>query len=826
MSVHRQAHFDNLVHDFRYALRNLSRDRRFAFLAIITLALGIGAAISIFSVVDSVLLEPFPYKNVNRLATFRIHFEGSSDENERSYFAAPEFLDFKEQNHAFEDMIGLAGANILYSGNEGPQRFAAGLITSNAFEILGIKPMLGRPITLEDGKPAAPPVFVMSHALWVKEFNRDPNILGTTFILSGEARTLVAVMPPRFRFGEYCEIWIPVTLEKTASSMLSLERGPWFWPVGVLRPGVSVQAAAADLDVVARHLEKIYPGGYLRQFNVRAQTFTDSYVGDVKGLLFTLMAAVAMLLLIACSNVANLLLSRATVREKEMAIRASIGASRSRLIRQLLVESFVLAAAGCMLGCLFAYFGVKAIVALIPTGSIPFEAVIALRPKALWFALASALLTTLLCGLAPAFHATHGDLYPRMAGSGKGGMSSDFRHGKLRACLVIGEVALSLVLLIASGLMMRTMFSLERLKLGFDPKNVLYAQLHHPKSYDSPQQKSSFLRNVLDRVEAVPGVTSATVAISVPPYSTGLTDVVVSGKEKLASSYAVSELCSEDYLRTLGIPLLRGHFFSKSDVDSARHVVVVNQTFARSFLGSQDPIEQRVRFPSWELNYSDWPGNAYLEIIGVVADIKNKNLRDPTMSQIYLPYTISATGLADDRTIIVKTAGSPEAVLLRIRQAIHELASNVAVTDADTIENSLREDFYAEPRFRLMVVSAFGAAGLALVLIGIFSVMSYTVSLRNHEIGVRIALGAQREDILTMVLKTGLSLIAAGVVIGLLASFALGRLLASQIWGVSATDPWTLALVVAVVVGTGLVACLLPARHAAAVNALQALRYE
>jgi putative ABC transport system permease protein len=825
MSVHWQVHFDNLVHDFRYALRCLSRDHRFAFLAILTLALGIGAATSIFSIVDSVLLKPFPYKNVNRLATFRIHFKGSSDENERSYFAAPEFLDFKEQNHVFEDMIGLAGANILYSGNEGPRRFAAGLITSNAFEILGIKPMLGRPIALEDGKPAAPPVFVMSYPLWVKEFNRDPNILGTTFILSGEPRTLVAIMPPRFRFGEYCEIWIPVTLEKTASSMLSLERGPWFWPVGVLKPGASVQAAAADLDVVARHLEKIYPGGYLRQFNVVAQTFTDSYVGDVKGLLFTLMAAVAMLLLIACSNVANLLLSRATVREKEMAIRASIGASRSRLIRQLLIESFVLAAAGCMLGCLFAYFGVEAIVALIPTGSIPFEAVIALSPKALWFALASALLTTLLCGLAPAFHATHGDLYPRMAGSGKG-MSGDFRRGKLRACLVIAEVALSLVLLIASGLMMRTMFSLERLNLGFDPKNVLYAQLHHPKSYDSPEQKSSFLRNVLDRVEAVPGVTSATVAISVPPYSTGLTDVVVPGKEKLASSYAVSELCSEDYLHTLGIQLLRGRFFSKSDVDSARHVVVVNQTFARSFLGIQDPIGQRVRFPSWELNYSDWPGNSYLEIIGVVADIKNKSLRDPTMSQIYLPYTISATGLTDDRTIIVKTAGSPEAVLPRIRQTIHDLASNVAVTDAETIEKSLREDFYAEPRFSLTVVSSFGAAGLALVLIGIFSVMSYTVSLRNHEIGVRMALGAQREDILTMVLKTGLTLIAAGVVIGLVASLALGRLLASQIWGVSATDPWTLALVVAVVVGTGLVACLLPARRAAAVNALHALRYE
>jgi len=511
-----ETHLDNFFRDFRYAFRNLRKDRRFAFIAILTLALGIGAATAIFSIVHSVLLAPFPYKNVNRLATFRIHFTGNSDENDRSYFAAPEFLDFKLQNNVFEDMIGLAGTNILYSGTEGTRRFAGGFVTSNAFEILGIKPLLGRPITLEDGKPGSPPVFVMSYPLWVREFNRDPKVLGTTLTLNGEPKTLVAIMPPRFRFGEYCEIWIPVTLEKTASAALSLERGPWFWPVGVLKPGMSVQSAAADFDVIARRLAKVYPGGYLRQFNVLAETFTDSYVGDVKGLLFILMAAVAMLLLIACSNVANLLLSRSTVREKEMAVRASIGASRSRLIQQLLVESFVLAAAGCILGCSFAYFGLKAVVATIPPGTIPSEVVITLSPAALWFALGSTLLTTLFCGLAPAIHAARGDLYLRVTGSGKG-ITGDSRHGKLRACLVIVEVALSLILLIASGLMMRTMFALERLTLGFDPANVLCAQLHHSKSYDSPEQKRVFFRNVLDRLAEIPGVRFATEAITVPP---------------------------------------------------------------------------------------------------------------------------------------------------------------------------------------------------------------------------------------------------------------------------------------------------------------------
>jgi len=300
----------------------------------------------------------------------------------------------------------------------------------------------------------------------------------------------------------------------------------------------------------------------------------------------------------------------------------------------------------------------------------------------------------------------------------------------------------------------------------------------------------------------------------------------VPGREKAEPSYAVSELCSENYLQTLGIPLVRGRFFSKREADSFQHLVVINQTFVRSFFGTEDPIAQKVRFPAWETNYSDWPRGAYFEIIGVVADIKNKSLRDPTMSQVYLPYTISATGLADDRVIMVKTAGNPDSTLRSIRQAIYELDDDVAVTNTGTIEKSLREEFYAGPRFSLITVSTFGAAGLVLVLIGIFSVMAYTVSLRNHEIGVRMALGAQPGDVLGMVLKNGLALIAAGTVLGIIISLALTRFLASQIWGISATDPWTFAVIAAVVTGTGFAACFVPARRATRVDPLLALRYE
>ena len=820
-----EAHLEDFFRDFRYALRNLRKDRHFALIAIFTLALGIGAATVIFSVVDSVLLEPFPYKNVDRLATFHIQFVGNSDENHRYVFAAPEFLDFKEQNHVFEDMIGIANSNIFFTANEGTRRFDGALVTSNTFEILGIRPLLGRPITLEDGKAVSPQVFVMSYQLWVKEFGRDPKIVGTTFILNGEPRTLVAIMPPRFRFGEFCDIWVPVTLEKTTSAILSVSQVQWFWLVGVLKPGVSVQSAAADLDVVAKRLAKAYPGVYLRQFKVQAQTFADFSVRDTRELLFMLMAAAALLLLIACGNVANLLLSRSTVREKEMAIRVSVGASRSRLIRQLLVESFVLAAAGCLIGCFMASWGLKAVVATLPLGTVPSEVVIALSPRAVWFALACTLLTTLLSGLAPAIHAARSEPYLRVAVGSKGS-GSNFRHANLRACLVVAEVAMSLVLLIGCGLMMRTLFALQRLQLGFDSANVLYAQIQHPKNYVSPNQKTLFLRKVLDRVQTIPGVQFATLTITVPYYSTGLTDVYVRGREKAESFYAVSELCSEDYFRTLEIPLLRGRFFSKNEVDSAQHLVVINQTFARTFFGPEDPIGQKVKFPSWELNESDWPRGSYFEIIGVVADVKNKGLRDPTMSQIYLPYTTSATGLMDNRGIMMKTARSSNSNLPVIRQAIHELDRDATLIDLGPIEDRLQEDFYAGPRFNLIMVSNFGAAGLVLVLIGTFSVLAYTVSLRTHEIGIRMALGAQRSEVLRMILKNGMALIAAGTVVGLAISLALTRFLASQIWGVSATDPWTFAAVIAVVIVTGLAASFLPARRAAEVDPIVALRYE
>jgi putative ABC transport system permease protein len=819
-----ETHLDNLFRDFLYAIRNLRKDRRFSTVTIFTLALGIGAATVIFSVVDCVLLRPFPYKNVDRLAIFHIHFPGSSSGDDRYYFGSPEFLAFQQQSHVFQEMIGLAGANILYVGNKGTQRIPAGLVTPNAFVILGVRPLLGRPITLHDGVLDSPPVFAMSYSLWARQFNRDPNILGRTFVLNDKPRTLVAIMPPRFKLGGFCELWIP-TAPSADHSAESLERGPWFQLIGVLRPDANIKSATADLNVVARSISKMYPGGYLREFRVVVESFTDYEIGDVRGLLLTLVVAVTMLLLIACSNVANLLLARSTARAGEIAIRASIGASRARLFQQLLVECLVLALVGCVLGCWFAYFSLKGVVAAIPPGTVPAEVAIRLSPVTLCFALVITVVSTLLAGLSPLIHTVNGDLSLRLMGSGKGARG-DVRGGKLRAGLVVGEVALSILLLGGSGLMIRTLIALKSVSLGLDPKNVLSSRLYHPKPYDAPEQKNAFYRSVLDRLQEIPGIQSAAVSISVPPYSTGLTDVVTPGESITEPVNAMSELCSEDYFRVLGIPLLAGRLFSKADVDAARHLVVINQSLARSVFPEEDPIGRRLKFPSWEVNYADWPRGAFFEIIGVVADSKNKGLRDPSMPQIYLPYTITATSLADDRVIMAKTEGNADSILPLLEHTIHDLDPEVAITDMGTIESFMQNDAYAQPRLGLITMSAFATVGVVLVAIGIFSVMAYTVSLQTHEIGIRMALGAQQFQISRMILNKGLRLIASGILIGIGASFALTRFLASQIWGVSPTDPLTFASTLLLIVAVGLAACLLPARRASQMDPLVALRYE
>ena len=804
--------------DVRYGLRTLAKSPAFATVAILTLALGIGATTTIFSVIDGVLLNPFPYRNAERLATPSIRLP---DANIITRFPVPAFLDFKEQNHSFEDMIGLAYLGVRYPRRGATEQVLGAWVTPDTFEVLGSKPFLGRPITSEDGKLGSPPVFVMSYQFWSKQFSRDPKILGATLNLNGAPRTLVAIMPPRFRFGD-CEIWIPLSLNRdtfiTGFGIAPNE----LWAVGHLKLGVSPRAAEADLEVIAKRLERVYPTYFRPQFKLGINTLTDNSVGHFKLTLFALMAAVAMFLMIACSNVANLLLARATVREKEIAIRASLGATRSRLVGQLLAESFILATASCIAGYIFAYLGLKGVVAAIPPDAIPSEVTMGLRPATLLFAMGVAVVTTLLCGLAPAIHAVRRDLRAGLAGTGKG-TNEGSRRGRLRSGLVIAEVAVSIVLLTGTGLMVRSLFALEHVDLGFSPANVLYAELALPEGrYDTADQKEVFFRKILDRINAIPGVSAATEATSFPPYSWGWTELAVPGKTHSEPWGTTFIMCSEGYFETLSRHLLSGRLLLQSDVDSARRVTVINQTFANAYFRNENPIGKRIKFQTFEM-YADWPRDAYFEIVGIIADAKNHGLQDPPRPEVYFPHTLTGTG---PRRIMVRTPGNSDRVLASLRREMEALDPDVAVSQVGSIEDLLKQSYFAEPRFILTVLGTFAGIGLLLVIVGVFSLMTYAVSLQTQEIGIRMALGAQQNDVLRMVLKKGLVLIIGGMLAGIVMSLAMTRLVASQIWGISATDPWTFSAVVAIILAVGLAACFLPARRAMQVDPMVALRAE
>jgi putative ABC transport system permease protein len=812
---------ENVVADIRFALRSLRKDLRVALAALLALALGIGSSTIIFSVFYSLLLDPFPYKNSDRLVTFSIRNTTSNGSSVgRRFYSVPEFLAFREQNHTFEDMVGYSfSRNVLYNDGSGTNSWPGmSAVTTNTFDFLGVAPFLGRSIVSEDGKPDSPPVFVMNYKLWRTEFNSDRTILGRTFVLNGVPRTLVGVMPPRFNiYG--VSIWLPSDLSPDVKSTFEI--------MGRLRPGVSLQTATADLNVIAHRLTKDEPGFVLNpeRYGVVTERLIDVVMGSFTKALYALLAAVFMLLLIACTNVANLLLARATVREKEIAVRAALGASRGRLVRQLLVECLLLSTAACGIGCLLAFFGLKLVATMIPQYLVPGEALIGLNWAVLWFALGITMLTTLVCGLAPAMHAIRIDLQSGLVASGKG--VSGFRQGRLRGTLVVIEVALSIVLLIGGGLTMRNFFALAHETLPFDPARTLYAQLALPidRYYGKPDRKPAFFQQLLPRIKGLPGVISAAESLMLPPSEGAWTDIAVPGKPHAERWVTDLELCTEDYFQTLGLQLRRGRLLSPSDVDRRRYVAVVNETLARKYFGAEDPIGQKIKFEVLDRPFVDGPHNTYFEIVGVVADYRTRPERAEYIlrPEAFLPASVAGFGYP--LHIVVKTALDPHSLLKSVQREIWAVDPHVALSASGSIEDILKNEFRG-PQFEFVTLAAFAGIGLVLVVIGVFSVMTYTVSLRTHEIGVRMALGAEPGNILGMVLKKGMALILAGSAIGVLASFGLTRFLSDFLWGVSATDPGTFAVAVVAILMVGSAACLLPARRAAQVDPLITLHYE
>jgi putative ABC transport system permease protein len=834
---------ETLWQDVRYGSRMLRKSPGFAAVAILTLALGIGASTVVFSAFYNLLFNAFAARDANRLVVPVFH-DGENGQNEDTLH----FVDLdaiRQQNQVFENIVGyiLAGGIVLASDGPRVYQFNVSRVTSDAFEFYGVPPLVGRGILPDDGKPGAPPVFVMSYKTWKGEFNADLGIVGKNFTLDGELRTLVGIMPPRFQaFGPPLEqIWIPIT--RTPGAPSPFEKFP---PISLarLKPDVSLEAASADLNVIVQRLAKARPDNFPKRVTARVESAADSLLGpqgggpifhsDVKHMLYDLLAAVMMLLLIACSNVANLLLARATMREREIAVRAALGASRRRLVRQLLVESSVLAIPACVAGCFLAWLGTKLVAAILPQtlgaalGSrIGAETNLGLNPPVLLFAVGVTLLSTLICGVSPAVHSLRADLQSPLSSAGKGA-SGSFRHGRLRGGLLIGEVALSIVLLIGTGLMMRSFFLLTHVELGFNPRNVLLIAFLPPPSrsmtpaverFASPQGKL-LLQEVIERLKKLPGVADVSVEDTLPGYGPVHGPQVTVPGTAHADEEAGLLACDENFLRTLEIHLVQGRWISGKEVETAQHVAVIDQRLARDFFGDKSPIGQQLKVKSFVAPFSP-AEDAYFQIVGVARDMKSAGPQEPAIPMAFLPYTVRG-GFA----LLLKTTVEPGTLTHSIQEQIWAVDRDEIVGFSSPLTELLHRNTYATPEFAVMLSAPLAGIGLLLVVIGIFGVMAYTVSLQTHEIGIRMALGAQQRDVQRLVMGHGLLLTLVGTAIGLAGAFALTRYLRSLLFEITPTDPATFAGVVVLLLIVALAACYIPARRAMRVDPMVALRYE
>jgi len=662
----------------------------------------------------------------------------------------------------------------------------------------------------------------LRYKTWVKEFGSDPQVVNKTFVLNGVARTCVGIMPPRFGWGD-ADLWIPERPSHALENNAYAGSYPRYWfLLGHLKPGVSRREAIADLTVVANRLAKVYPKEYPKHFTVQMQSLADLVVGQFRTTIFITLGAVGLLLLIGCGNVANLLLARAVAREKEFAIRSALGANKWRLVRQLLVESTVVAAGGAAVGVLFAWGGLKFLVSLVPPDTIPAEAVIRLNTPVLLFALGVSAVTVLVFGLVPALKAAHKDVNEPLRDSTRGS-TGGLRHGRLRNAVVVLEVALSLTLLVTAGLLMRSFVALREVHLGLQPDHVLVARIPlPPERYKTAEQVTGFYRPVLQRIKALPGVVDATETSTLPPYGGIRSDIEISGRTHDEKWTALCQLVSEGYFPVLKIQLVDGRTFTEAEVFGARKLVVVNQTFVKKYFGKENPIGKQVRIAQLA-EFDDAVKDPMFEIIGLVADVKNQGLQDPTLPEMWIPYTVTGSAF---RGVLIRTAGEPLVMLNAVQHEIWATDSNAALTYTGTLEGYIAQYSYAGPKFGFLLMTVFAGVGLVLVTIGVYSVLAYATSCRTQEIGIRMALGAEGSDVLAMVLRMGLQLVGIGIALGLIASVALGRVVATQLWGVSAYDPWTLISVPTLLLLTGLVACWLPAQRAARVDPLVALRYE
>jgi predicted permease len=813
---------NSLWQDIRYALRVLAKQPGFTAVVVLTLALGIGANTAIFSVVNAVILEPLPFPESQRLVSLQGTDAHLGDMHRALSY--PDFVDFRTQNRTLESVATYDRNTATLTGSGDPLHIETSLVSANLFDVLRVTPLLGRTFVSAEEQPGACAA-ILSHRLWTSHFSSNPDVVGHAVTLDAKPCNVVGVMPAGFQFpltSQAPDLYMTFGMRMVGNGTdppITSERAAHFLSaIGRLKPSVSLEQANADANAIGAALEKQYPdsNGHV---SLALQPEIESMVGDVRPVLMMVLGAVGFLLLIACSNAANLLLARAAGRRREMAIRASMGAGRARVLRQLLTESVMLALAGGLLGLFLAVWGTT-LLASLPSLQIPRLAQAAVDVRVLAFTLGVSVLTGVLFGMAPAWHASRFNLFLSLKEGGRASSESK-RASRARNILVVAQVSLAMILLVGASLLVESMIHLTHQNPGFDPNNVLTFNLDLPDArYGKPEQSIVFFRELFDRLRTIPGVQSASGVLPLPLSD----DIIRTSFEIEGRPMAKSDLprvhfriVAQDYLPTMRVPLISGRDLTPRDNRNSTPVVLINETLARRYFPNENPVGKHIK-----PNVADTGEEKMREIVGVVGDVHHHNLWQPNDPECYVPYDQAALGAM---SIVVRAQGEPMSVLPSIRERVRALDAQLPIYKARDMRDYI-SDSVAQRRFTSLLVSVFAAAGLLLATVGLFGLISYSVEQRRTEIGIRIAVGAERGDIISMVLRSGVTLALAGIVIGLAGTLALSSVLKSQLFGVSATDPITFIGVALGLVAVATAACYIPAWRAANADPLVALRNE
>jgi len=801
---------ETLLRDIRYGVRSLLKRPGFTAVALIALALGIGANTAIFSLVNAVLLRPLPFADPDRLVWV---FGNVRNASNRASVSPVDFLDYRQQNTTFEEFAAQFSVpiHLNLTGTGEPERLTGSAVTGNYFQALGAKPALGRTFQLENENPGHEQVAVLSYGLWQKRFAGDPNIVNKTVMLDGNKVEVMGVMPQDFNLPQAAELWIPINFD--FSPEMKQRKAHFMRPIGKLKPGVTLAQAQADTDAIARRLEEQFPDSNAG-WNLRLVSLREQLVGNTRPTLLLLFGAIGFVLLIACANVANLLLVRTATREREIALRTALGAGRFRIVRQMITESVLLSLVGGILGALLAIWGVDLLVTL-SAGSIPATAQVRIDTTVLLFTFLVSVVTGILFGLAPALRTMKLNLSESLKEGGRSGSEGGQRN-RTRSVLVVAESAIAVVLLIGAGLLIRSLIQLQNINPGFDAHNVLTMRVDLARQkYPTPDKAANFFTQLESRVRSLPGVENVGFVTELP-LSGQPNDMpfAVEGRPPVAINDSLDadfRRVNQQYFKALRIPLRRGRNFTEQEVQQSAKVVVISELLATEVFPNEEPLGKRLIMMS---DKDPW------EIIGIVGDIRHRALESQPFPAMYLPtYQTGWTNL------VIRTQGDPTNLAAAVRKEVQGIDPDQPVAAVRTMDQWV-DTSVAQPRYRTALLGLFALLALVLASTGIYGVMSYTVAQRTHEIGVRMALGARRFDVLRLVVRQGMLLVVLGVGVGLAGAMALTRVMSTLLFGVTAKDPVTFVAVATLLTLVAFVACYIPARRATKVDPLVALRYE